>query len=584
MERLTGIHTFRGIIDYLDAALSSSAPAPPASPSSTNKALASEMCAIQRGLVELVACPLSVSLSVPVIGGAVLFTDDGRGVAWQMAGRLADLGHRTALLRMPEAGGDEAGGRMFRVDLTDPRAVEDALRQVRQELGPIAGLVHLLPLAASPAGESCDCRARREVKSLYLLARALGDDLRQAGRDANAFLLAATALGGAFGFGDAPLPPDFSPGHGGVHGFTKCLAQEWPDVLVRSVDLETEGQRPPVLAERLLAELGEREGPGEVGHQGGRRLTWRPRAAALADQSNGRPLLEPGMPVLLTGGARGITAAVALELARRYQPTLLLLGRSPLPEERELDDTAALATPATIKSALMARLEREGRPPAPALVENLYRRLLQDREIRNNLRRLRETGAAVHYFPVDVRDAVAFAELLDALRQRFGPLAGVIHGAGVMEDRLLRDKTPESFDRVFDTKVVSARVLAERLQPEKLRFCVFFASVASRFGNKGQSDYAASNEVLSKLALALDRRWPGRVVSIAWGPWSGIGMAAHLEKHLLQRGLRLISPDEGPGLLMAELLHGHKGETEVILAGGAEALTRPVPHLAVTAP
>ena len=74
-----------------------------------------------------------------------------------------------------------------------------------------------------------------------------------------------------------------------------------------------------------------------------------------------------------------------------------------------------------------------------------------------------------------------------------------------MEDRLLRDKTPESFDRVFDTKVVSARVLAERLRPEDLRFCAFFTSIASRYGNKGQSDYAASNEVLSKLALALDR-------------------------------------------------------------------------------
>jgi hypothetical protein len=80
--------------------------------------------------------------------------------------------------------------------------------------------------------------------------------------------------------------------------------------------------------------------------------------------------------------------------------------------------------------------------------------------------------------------------------------------------------------------------------------------------------------VLSKLALLLDRRWPARVFSVAWGPWSEIGMVADLEAHLVRRGLRLISPQEGPELFVAELLHGRKGR-QIILAGGAEALARP---------
>jgi NAD(P)-dependent dehydrogenase (short-subunit alcohol dehydrogenase family) len=368
-----------------------------------------------------------------------------------------------------------------------------------------------------------------------------------------------------------------------VLGFVKSLAREWPEVLVRGVDLEAQGQRPADLAEQLLGELCDRAGPVEVGYRGRRRLTWEPRAAPLTLAADPPPLLDPGAAVLITGGARGITAAVALELARRYRPTLLLVGRSPLPPEEEPADTAGLTTPATLKAALIARLEREGRPSPPASVEATYRRLLQDREIRANLARLHEAGAAVHYFPVDVRDEGAFGALLEEVQQRFGPLAGVIHGAGVIEDRLVRDKTPESFDRVFDTKVVSARILAERLRPERLRFCALFASVASRYGNKGQTDYAAANEVLSKLALDLDRRWAARVVAVAWGPWSGIGMVADLEKHLVQRGLRLISPEEGPALLIAELLHGRKGESEVILAGGAEALAQPARRAAAAA-
>jgi hypothetical protein len=53
-------------------------------------------------------------------------------------------------------------------------------------------------------------------------------------------------------------------------------------------------------------------------------------------------------------------------------------------------------------------------------------------------------------------------------------------------------------------------------------------------------------------------------------------MVADLENHLVRRGLRLIAPDEGPRLLVDDLLFGRKGESEVILAGGAEALVSPV--------
>jgi NAD(P)-dependent dehydrogenase (short-subunit alcohol dehydrogenase family) len=344
-------------------------------------------------------------------------------------------------------------------------------------------------------------------------------------------------------------------------------------VLVRGVDVDA-SDPPAELAESLLRELCCRQGPVEVGYLGRRRLTWEPRAAPFPAAEEAPLPFEPGEPVVVTGGARGITAAIALELARLFRPTLLIVGRSELPPEQEPAETALLTTPESIKAALIARMQREGRPPAPGPVEAEYRRLMQAREIRDNLGRMTEAGAVVHYYSADVRDEAEFGGLLDQLQARFGPLAGVIHGAGVIEDRLVRDKTPESFDRIFQTKVVGARILTERLDPARLRFCAFFASVASRFGNKGQSDYAAANEVLSKLAILLDRRWRARVFSVAWGPWSEIGMVADLEAHLIRRGLRMISPQEGPELFVAELLHGRKGESEIILAGGAEALAR----------
>ena len=166
------------------------------------------------------------------------------------------------------------------------------------------------------------------------------------------------------------------------------------------------------------------------------------------------------------------------------------------------------------------------------------------------------------------------AALIQELQSQ-GGIDGVIHGAGIIDDKLVRDKTPESFDRVFGTKVDSASILARHLDPESLKFCAFFASIASRYGNRGQSDYAAANEVLSKLAHALDRGWPGRVFAVAWGPWAEVGMVSHLEKHLVKRGLKLIPPDEGAKRFADELEHGKKGESEVLIAGGEEHEIRP---------
>jgi NAD(P)-dependent dehydrogenase (short-subunit alcohol dehydrogenase family) len=514
--------------------------------------------------------------ALPHGGRVVLLTDDGRGVARQLAARLAEQGQPAVFLRLGAAvaNGDPQA---FTADLSDPRQVDEVLGCVRQHYGAPAGLVHLLPLAAPPPGEGWDARLRREVQSLFLLARGVAEDLRGAAESGPAFLLAATGMGGAFGAGcpaGAPLPASFFSGQGGVAGLVKSLAHEWPDVLVRAVDFDGDAAAPEA-AERLLAELADADGPVEVGYRGSQRLTLRCRPAPL--DTAGRPSLPlgPETTILLTGGARGITAAVACELARRYRPTFVLVGRSPLPEEADAADVAGLTVPAEIKAALSARLRREGRPASPAVVEVAYQRLLHDREIRANLSCLRQAGSRVHYCTADVRDGTALAAAIEDAQRRFGGLDGVIHGAGVIQDKLIRDKTPESFDRVFGTKVGGARTLARCLRFERLKFCVFFTSVAGRFGNRGQADYAAANEVLSKLALELDRRGPCRVVSLAWGPWSGIGMVSDLEQHLGRRGLQMIPPDVGPAFLVEELLYGRKGDVEVVVAGEVGQLARP---------
>jgi NAD(P)-dependent dehydrogenase (short-subunit alcohol dehydrogenase family) len=164
---------------------------------------------------------------------------------------------------------------------------------------------------------------------------------------------------------------------------------------------------------------------------------------------------------------------------------------------------------------------------------------------------------------LDVRDSAAFETLIHSVYDRHGRIDGVIHGAGIVEDCMFVGKSPESFQRVFDTKVGPALVLARALRPESLRFLFFLSSLAARYGYAGGTDYSTANEVLNSLARKLDREWEARVAAIGWGPWSGIGIATHYPPELLkERGLVFHSVEIGVRSFVNELLFGSKGEPE----------------------
>lgn len=531
---------------------------------------------VQRRVIEAVEVPLSRPArgSGLMPGGLVLLTDDGRGVARALAADLRAKGHAVVRVghdrapRVPEPERDWC-------DLTSPASVEELLNRAKTR-GRLAGIIHAQPLG-SPSAVGLDPsawagRLGPEVRGLFLLAKAGAGDLARAARQGGACLIAGTAMGGGFASVEAP-PEDFFPGQGGIAGLIKTLAREWPkSVRVRVVDLDPTLE-PTFLAANLAREIESDDPNSEVGYVDRRRIVLRAAESEVSGQAEGGFQLAPGAPIVVTGGARGITSSVALDLARRWRPTLLLVGSSPLPTEGEDAATVGIVDPAELKGALHRVLSRGGRPIGPADLERAYQGLRREREIRDNLRVLRSAGAEVHYARADVRDRDALGSILAGWRQRFGPVAGLIHGAGVIQDKLLRDKTPESFDRVLGTKLEGALNLAGLLDRDPLKFAAFFSSVAGRFGNRGQADYAAANEALNKLAIWLDRRWAARVVSIIWGPWSGVGMVSDLEGHLGRQGMTMIAPEDGSRRLAEELIHGRKGDVEVILAGALGNLT-----------
>jgi NAD(P)-dependent dehydrogenase (short-subunit alcohol dehydrogenase family) len=294
-----------------------------------------------------------------------------------------------------------------------------------------------------------------------------------------------------------------------------------------------------------------------VGRRGAERCTATLVAAPLDSTTPVAPL-DAESVVVLTGGARGITAKAAIGLAGASGCHLVLLGRSALPDA-EAPDLADAADAPAIRAALIARGEAD-----LAAIEAQVARTLADREIRATLVALEGLSASVTYRQVDVRDAGALAGELASVRARHGRLDGIVHGAGVLEDRFLRDKEPASFERVVGTKLDGAGALAEALGPDT-RFLVLFASIAGVFGNRGQVDYATANDALDALAHRLDPSVAARVLAVDWGPWAGGGMvSAELEREYERRGIGLVDPGEGVAALLAELGQP-AGDPQVVL-------------------
>jgi hypothetical protein len=163
----------------------------------------------------------------------------------------------------------------------------------------------------------------------------------------------------------------------------------------------------------------------------------------------------------------------------------------------------------------------------------------------------------------------AVAVILGQVHFTHGPVRGVIHGAGVLADAKIEDKTPEQFDRVYETKVAGLRALLAAVRPDELRFLVLFSSSTGRFGRTGQVDYAVANEVLNKTAQRQARQLPGcRVVSVNWGPWDGGMVTPALKKVFAQEGIGLIGLEAGAEYLVRELGAADERAVEVVIFGG----------------
>ncbi|WP_219845519.1 SDR family NAD(P)-dependent oxidoreductase [Paenibacillus sp. MYb67] len=235
---------------------------------------------------------------------------------------------------------------------------------------------------------------------------------------------------------------------------------------------------------------------------------------------------------LITGGMGGIGLVFAQEIATQAKhPTLVLVGRSPM-----------------------------------------------DGLMEQSLEVLREQGARVDYLQVDVADGEAVENLVDSIKQVYGAIHGVIHGAGLIRDSLFLAKTEEEWREVMKPKVAGTIHLDRSTQQEALDFFILFSSGTAVLGNMGQSDYATANAFMDLYAtyretMVSQGKRSGRTLSVNWPLWENGGMKVDASvKQMMwrQMGMRPLHSSQGIKALTLALSSG--SSRVMVMAGNPERI------------
>ncbi|MUG99160.1 SDR family NAD(P)-dependent oxidoreductase [Scytonema sp. UIC 10036] len=275
--------------------------------------------------------------------------------------------------------------------------------------------------------------------------------------------------------------------------------------------------------------------------------------------------------ILVSGGGRGVTAQCTIKLAEQYQCKFILLGRSELTES-EPTWAKGCFDEAELKKRIIQDFITQGDKPTPVKVQKVFNSLLAQREIAITISEIQQAGGQVKYLSADIINQSTLQAKLASVVQSTGQITGIIHGAGVLADKLIENKTERDFDTVYAAKIDGLENLLSCVEPNQLDFIVLFSSFVAFYGNAGQSDYALANEILNKTAYLLQRKYPScHVVSVGWGPWDGGMVTPELKKVFSQLNMELIPLEVGAQMLVDELKPSYHGTAQTLVMSSAIA-------------
>ncbi len=546
-EMMGSLKTLGQIVDFLAGTGQAAAAPPRIEPAANEPATGQDMSVLPaRSIMRPVNTPFNrgTAISLPD-GKKVWITSDNAELAAELAKQFTSRGIPAGLIDAEKRNDIIAGH-------------QDA-----------AACGSLILTAGGTGADQAQVAVTELIETNFRLAKAVAPHLPTDGKGTSGFFATLTDLDGAFGFLNDRI---HNPATGGLAALAKTAGLEWPHIHCVAFDIAPDWRDTTAIAETVSAELltPDPNRPAEIGLAEGARYTL---AAEFCEPDPGQLRLAAADVAVITGGARGVTAAAAVALAEQTGCTTILLGRSaPLPIEP--DWIESLTDEAAMKKAILAN--RFKGKASPREIEDEFKSIASGRSIKQTLQAIERAGGRAVYFPTDVRDKKQIHALMQRIRTDYGPVRAIIHGAGVLEDRLIIDKTGEQFRKVYGTKVFGLTSLLEAVDTDALKYLVLFSSVSARTGNRGQVDYAIANEVLNKLARAYALENTNcKVAAINWGPWDGGMVSPALKKEFQREGIDLIPIAGGVKRMLQEMAAPQDSPVETIIGATLEQAAAP---------
>ncbi|MCK5312605.1 MAG: SDR family NAD(P)-dependent oxidoreductase, partial [Desulfobacteraceae bacterium] len=404
------------------------------------------------------------------------------------------------------------------------------------------------------------------LKYSFKLVKKNAPYLTESASQKSAFFATVSFLGGGFGFDNKEI---IDPVQGGLAGLAKTAGLEWKDILCKALDMPCSVKEVIENAEDAIT-LMMTHGSVEIGISNGLCNIPKLKTEGIpvfkeSDLTN-KAIAKDDLFVI-TGGAKGVTAECAIEIAKSFSPKIMLIGRSENPTI-EPDWAKGISSESDIKKAILKN-QFANQTPKPVELEKSYRQLMSNREIKETIQQIENSGSTIEYFSCDIQKKDQISEIFNTIRKKYGDITGIIHGAGILEDKLIIEKNYDKFCTVFDTKVSGLNSLVHASENDNLKYFIGFSSVAARTGNIGQSDYSMANEVLNKTLQKLSFKNPEcKYLSMNWGPWDGGMVNQSLKKEFQKRKVDLINKKAGAYQLIAEMSRENQTDIEIVIGGG----------------
>ena len=442
---------------------------------------------------------------------------------------------------------------------------ESALKAYAQEDPNVQGIVYLLGATVrkfdkklSPHNE-----LTKYVMPLFIALRVFEKALANRS-DADTFFAVNTKIDGNFGYF---TKDELNPIVGALCGGTTCFRKdvyERTGAVSKLMDFESTAT-PDEMAQTTMEEVLHGDMRLMIGTRSGVRSTLLFVPTRLDRRVKHHDLA--GKTIIFTGSGRGIGAMLSQKIAAQYHSKIIVLDIIEIQEKTPLWASMNEAELAALKKQMWEDLKADPTQRAtPVLLERAFGRVKDSITLYNNLQKLRELGSEVEYYHCDVLNSAMVKEVCTKIKAKNGRVDGLIHFAGLERSKLIYDKDPAEYYRIFDVKATSfGTFLANNIVRDD-GFFAFASSIAGKFGNLGQSDYASANDYLAKSSLSLTNQGY-RSVSIAMSAYKNVGMGvrAGVETFLRTNGVDFVDPEDGMQIFLDEIVYGQV--PEIILTG-----------------